>query len=443
MKIALVMPAGAIHRCRSGSFKKTLRYAPLTLTTLAALVPSDLHAEIQLIDEGVQQIPNEIEADIVGITAITGTAPRAYEIADRLRKHKIPVVLGGVHPTLMPEEAAEHADAVVVGYAEETWPQLLRDFQNSRMQPLYRSEVPKTLDHLPVARRDLLRKNTYVTVNSIYATRGCPNSCQFCVIPIAWGKRTAFRPIPEVIAEIEQLDGRDLVLIDPNLTSDPQYARQLFEALAPLKKRWFGLATTEIVEGELLTLAAKSGCRGIFMGFESVTQSTLDGIDKSFNVANKYRDLVNRVHDHGIAIQGAFVFGFDSDDPSVFEQTVEAVDKLNIDLPRFSIFTPFPGTPIYNKLNSEGRIIERNWSLYDAQHVVFKPAKMTPTELQEGLHDAWRQTYRTGSILKRVVASRCTPLVNIAANIGYKYYAAKLPRFDRNAMMDMQDLSHL
>ena len=443
MKIALVMPAGAIHRCRSGGFKKTLRYAPLTLTTLAALVPEELDAEIELIDEGVQPMPERIDADLVGITAITGTSTRAYAIADRLRARNIPVVLGGVHPTLMPEEAAEHADAVVVGYAEETWPELLRDFRDGRMRSLYRRETPASLELLPIARRDLLRKRSYITTNSIYATRGCPNSCRFCVIPVAWGRQTVFRPISEVIHEIEQLKGRDLVLIDPNLTSDFDYARRLFEALTPLKKRWFGLATTEIVETELLGLAARSGCRGLFMGFESVTQSTLDGIDKGFNVAKRYGDLVKRVHGYGIAIQGAFVFGFDSDDTSVFRRTVEAVEELKIDLPRFSIFTPFPGTPVFEKLEEEGRIIERDWALYDAQHVVFRPERMSPEQLQEGLHWAWRRTYRTKSIVRRVAASRCTPAVSVAANIGYKFYAARLPRFNRHVMMDIRDIGGL
>jgi radical SAM superfamily enzyme YgiQ (UPF0313 family) len=443
MKLLLIMPSGSIHRHRSGNFKKVLRYAPLTLTTLAALVPPELEAEIRLIDEGVEPVPDDFDADLVGINAITGTAPRAYAIAARARRQGCAVVLGGVHPTLLPDEALRHADAVVMGFAEETWPQLLRDFRQGRMKRLYRAPSDPSLAGLPAPRRDLLRKNAYITVNSVYASRGCPNRCGFCVIPVVWGQRAYFRPADEVVREIEALDGRDLVLIDPNLIANRPYAKQLFRELIPLKRRWYGLATTEIADDrELFDLLVRSGCKGLFMGFESVSQPTLNRIDKGFNPAGRYKEIVRKLHDRGIAVQGAFVFGFDDDDVTVFERTVEVVAELKIDLPRYSVFTPFPGTPVFDRLSAQQRVIETDWALYDAQHVVFRPARMTPEQLQEGLYWAWRETYKLLSIARRIATSRCTPLVSIAANLGYKYYAAKLPQFDKRALIESDDDAH-
>ncbi|NQU24647.1 MAG: B12-binding domain-containing radical SAM protein [Candidatus Nealsonbacteria bacterium] len=443
MKLLLIMPSGSIHRHRSGNFKKVLRYAPLTLTTLAALVPANLGAEIRLIDEGVEPVPNDFDADLVGINAITGTAPRAYAIADRARSQGCTVVLGGVHPTLLPDEALLHSDAIVTGFAEQAWPQLLHDFSEGRMKRVYRAPSNPSLEGLPTPRRDLLCKNAYITVNSVYASRGCPNRCGFCVIPVAWGQRAYLRPIHEVIHEIEALDGRDLVLIDPNLIANRPYARQLFREMAPLRRRWYGLATTEITDDkELFDLLVRSGCKGLFIGFESVSQSTLNRINKGFNPVHRYKEIVRRLHDRGIAVQGAFVFGFDNDDPSVFERTVEVVAELKIDLPRYSVFTPFPGTPVFNRLSSQQRIFEKDWSLYDAQHVVFRPNRMTAEQLQEGLYRAWLETYKLSSIARRIVASRCTPLVSIAANLGYKYYAAKLSQFDNRTLVESNNDTH-
>ncbi len=207
MKIQLLSPAGEIHRNKSGIFKTALRYAPLTLTTLAALVPDDLHAEVAIQDEGVQPLNLDFGADLVGITAITGTSLRAYKIADELRAKGHTVILGGVHPTLLPEEAAPHADALVLGYAEKTWPQLLRDFARGQLKLRYHLPTGRALAGVPIARRDLLKKERYSTINSIEATRGCPHKCDFCVVPTAWSNTYAHRPVEEVIAELRDLRG--------------------------------------------------------------------------------------------------------------------------------------------------------------------------------------------------------------------------------------------
>ena len=262
MKIQLLSPAGEIHRNGTGIFKKELRYAPLTLTTLAALVPEELGVEVAIQDEGVQPLDLDFKADLVGITAITGTALRAYMIADQLRAKGHTVVIGGVHATLLPEEAAQHADALVLGYAEESWPRVLRDFARGQLRPSYYTPTGRSLAGVPIARRDLLQKKKYATINSIEATRGCPHKCDFCVVPTAWSNTYAHRPIEEVIAELKTFEGRKALFIDLSPVEDVHYAKALYRAMIPLGIRWVGLSTTRIAEDdELLKLAAGSGCK--------------------------------------------------------------------------------------------------------------------------------------------------------------------------------------
>lgn len=426
MKIQLLLPAGEIHRHRTGIFKRSLRYAPLTLTTLTALVPDDVPAEVTIQDEGVQPLDLDFDADLVGISAITGTAPRAYNIADALRAKGHTVVLGGVHPTLLPDEAARHADAVVIGYAEQSWPRLLRDFQQGSLQPRYHAPTGKTL-HVPPARRDLLDRKKYSTVNSIEATRGCPHRCEFCAVPAAWSGIYAHRPIADVIAELETFDKPHALFIDLSPVEDVRYAKELYRAMIPLRIQWVGLATTRIAEDEeLLCLAAQSGCRGLLIGFESVSQASLNGTQKHFHQASHYAESIKKLHDHGIGIQGCFVFGFDTDDESVFERTVEFVDRVKMDLPRYAVMTPFPGTAAFRQLEAEGRLLHKNWSLYDVEHVVFQPRQMPPERLQEGLEWSWRQSYRWGSIVRRIAGSRCVVPLSVSLNYGYRSYARRL-----------------
>lgn len=428
MNIQLLSPAGEIHRNTTGIFKTALRYAPLTLTTLAALVPPELNAEITIQDEGVQPLDLDFEADLVGLTAITGTALRAYRIADELRAKGHTVVLGGVHATLLPDEAARHADAIVLGYAEKSWPQLLRDFGRGDLKPRYFTPTGRSLDGVPIARRDLLKKDRYATVNSIEATRGCPHKCDFCVVPTAWANTYAHRPVEDVVAELRTFEGRTALFIDLSPVEDVQYAKALYRAMAPLRMRWVGLSTTRIAEDdELLALAARSGCRGLLIGFESISQDTLNETHKHFHAAPKYADVVRKLHDHGIGIQGCFIFGFDSDDEGVFARTAEFVDKTKIDLPRYAVATPFPNTALYRRLEAQGRLLHQNWALYDVEHVVFQPKQMSPERLQEGLEWTWRQSYRFGSLCQRITGAPWAILpLWVSLNLGYRYYAKHL-----------------
>ena len=428
MKIQLLSPAGEIHRNSTGIFKTALRYAPLTLTTLAALVPPELDAEITIQDEGVQPLELDFDADLVGITAITGTAPRAYKIADALRAQGHTVVLGGVHATLLPDEAAEHADALVLGYGEKSWPQLLHDFTRGHLQQRYWAPTGRHLSGVPMARRDLLKKDRYATINSIEATRGCPHKCDFCVVPTAWSNIYAHRPIDEVIAELRTFEGRKALFIDLSPVEDVHYAKALYKAMIPLRMRWVGLSTTRIAEDlELLELAARSGCKGLLIGFESISQDTLNQTNKPFHAAPRYAEVVSKLHDHGIGVQGCFVFGFDNDDESVFERTVEFVDRTKIDLPRYAVATPFPNTGLYRRLEAEGRLLHKDWALYDVEHVVHQPRQMSPERLQEGLEWSWRQSYRWGSLAARISGAPWSLLpLWVSLNLGYKYYARHL-----------------
>jgi radical SAM superfamily enzyme YgiQ (UPF0313 family) len=427
MKIQLLSPAGEIHRNGTGIFKTALRYAPLTLTTLAALVPEELHAEVTIQDEGVQPLDLDFDADLVGITAITGTALRAYAVADQLRAKGHSVVIGGVHATLLPDEAAAHADALVLGYAEKSWPQLLRDFAAGRLRPRYFAPTDRRL-HVPQARRDLLQKKKYATVNSIEATRGCPHKCDFCAVPAAWANIYAHRPIEDVVAELRTFEKRHAVFIDLSPVEDVNYAKALYRALIPLRLRWIGLSTTRIAEdAELLKLAARSGCKGLLIGFESISQDTLNETHKGFHAAAGYGEVVKKLHDHGIGIQGCFVFSFDSDDADVFARTVEFVDRVKIDLPRYAVVTPFPGTGLYRRWEAEGRLLHKNWALYDVEHVVFQPRRMSPERLQEGLEWAWGQSYGWRSIGRRLLGAPWSILpLWVSLNFGYRFYAQHL-----------------
>ena len=379
MRIALVSPKGPLYRSRGGIFRKSLRYAPLTLTTLAAYVPEELGASVELLDEGIADVePEAIRADLAGITAITGNAPRAYELADRLRARGVTVVLGGPHPTLLPDEAQAHADAVVTGYAEQTWPALLRDFAARRLRPRYEQGPDHSLAGLPFARRDLLPGDRYFTRAVFEATRSCAHDCEFCVAPTAWGRKQYQKPVEDVVADVRQWGAGKLLFVDLNLVSDPRYAARLFEALVPLGIRWYGLATTLIaLDRPLLELAARSGCRGLLMGLESVCEASLGQTRKGFNDPGEYREMVADLHRHHIALMGCFAFGLDGDTPDIFEKTARFAVDAAIDLPRFAIVTPFPSTPLHRRLEAEGRILSRDWSLYDAQHVVFRPKQMT------------------------------------------------------------------
>jgi radical SAM superfamily enzyme YgiQ (UPF0313 family) len=339
------------------------------------------------------------------------------------------VVLGGVHPTLMPEEGMRHANSVVAGYAEESWPRLLRDFSGGRMQRRYDQSPGLKLANLPFPQRQLFDSRLVNVGDTIEATRGCIYQCNFCVVPAAWGKPLQ-KPVADVIADIKQMGAKRIIFLDLNLIADVAYAKELFTALIPLKIRWAGLVTTTIAwDDELLDLTARSGCRGLLIGFESLNQESLKEAKKAFNMRRSYHDVVRRIHERGIAIMGCFVFGFDHDTLDSFDETVEFVMESRMDLPRYAIAVPFPGTGLFKRLKAESRITTDNWSLYDGQHVVFEPKNMTADELLRFTGRAWKQTYSYASIWKRLAGSRTQLPISIPANFGYRFYANHLDTF--------------
>jgi radical SAM superfamily enzyme YgiQ (UPF0313 family) len=430
LKIALVSPKGPLYRHRGGIWKKSLRYQPLTLTTLAALIPQEIPVDLQLFDEGISDVPLNLEADLVGLTVITGTAMRAYELAGHFRERGLTVVLGGPHVTLIPEDALPHADAIVTGYAEDSWPQLLRDFARGQLKSRYDQAPGLDLADRPFARRELLPGDRYLTNNVFEATRGCIHNCDFCVVPAAWGRKPYQKPVEQVVTDIRQHGARKLIFVDLNLIADRSYAFQLFQALIPLNLQWYGLATVLLADDlELLEAAARSGCKGLLMGLESISPQNLRDSRKGFNSPEKYVRVVERLHEHGIALQGCFVFGLDHDEPDIFFKTAEFAVQAKIDLPRFAIVTPFPNTALYKRLLTEGRILTNNWELYDGQHVVFRPAKLSIQELQQGTELAWKHAYSFSSIARRIRHSPAPWPVKLGTNLGYRFYAHNLSRF--------------
>jgi radical SAM superfamily enzyme YgiQ (UPF0313 family) len=427
VKIALISPKGPLYRNRGGIFKKSLRYQPLTLTTLAALVPEELEPEFALYDEGTGDVPLDIEADIIGMTVITGSSARAYELAAEFRKRGRTVVLGGPHVTLLPDEAQRHADAICVGYAEQSWPQLLRDFAAGTMKPRYEQDHDFELTNLPFPRRELLDGRNYLTQAVFEATRACAHNCEFCVAPTAWGRKQFQKPVAHIVEDIKRVGSKRILFIDLNLISDVSYARELFTALIPLRVRWFGLSTSLIGrDPSLMDLMQQSGCTGLLIGFESISKDGLGTIDKRFNEPQLYAELIRDLHKRGITIQGCFVFGNDADTEETFDATAEFVIRTQIDLPRFAILTPFPGTPLHLRLEREGRILTRDWEKYDGQHVVFQPKLLTPEALQAGHERAWKAVYGWKPILARLRHARTQLPLALGANIGYRFYAHHL-----------------
>jgi radical SAM superfamily enzyme YgiQ (UPF0313 family) len=434
LRVALISPKGPLYRHRGGIFRKSLRYQPLTLTTLAALVPTELDVELTLIDEGIADMPDALDVDLAGLTVITGTAPRAYELSAKLRARGVATVLGGPHVTLVPDDAQPHADSIVVGYAEDTWPRLLRDFASGALRPRYDQSPGLDLANRPFPRRELLPRERFLTDNVFEATRGCVHDCEFCVVPSAWGRKPFQKPVADVVEDVRRhlatRRSRQLIFVDLNLIADRRYAAELFAALIPLDVCWYGLATTLIGRDDaLLDLAARSGCKGLLIGLESISPENLRATRKGFNRPEDFAELIANLHAHGIAVQGCFTFGMDGDGADVFEQTARFAIDAKIDLPRFAIVTPFPGTALFKRLESEGRILTRDWSLYDGQHVVFQPKRMSVAELQQGTERAWRLAYGWRSIWNRLRASPAPLHVRVGTNLGYRFYAHNLHRF--------------
>lgn len=374
---------------------------PLGLGILAALTPPDW--EVRIVDENFDPVDYDWPADLVGISFMSGLARRAYGIADRFRALGRKVVLGGIHATAVPEEAAEHADAVVVGEAENLWPQVIADALRERLGGIYRALERPSLERWVSPRRELYRAKGYFARFATQTTRGCPFRCNFCSVTQFFGHTYRFRSPAEVAQEVEAMASPLVAFVDDNIAGSPPRAKELFRALAPLGVKWISQASLTMAEDEeLMSLAEKSGCVGLFVGFESLNPETIKAMGKPINVVSRYETAVKRLHDHGIALEGAFVFGADEDDESVFERTVRFAQKVRLEAAQFAALTPFPGTPLYAQLQAAGRIIDRDWAKYTMREVVYLPKRMSPERLKEGVEWAWREFYGYGSMLRRL-----------------------------------------
>lgn len=390
MKILFVNPSSSKSKDNEIDFPisnkilcSVIMEPPLAFQMLAA-VTTDEH-QMKLIDERYQKIDFNEECDLVGISSATPFTIRAYEIADEFRKRGVKVVLGGWHPSTLPHEAKQHSDAVVIGYAEESWPQLLKDVENEKLKPFY--EKPVNLETIPLAEIERLLNKGGCFFDEIQATRGCNMSCKFCAVTNSkYGCKVHFRPIENVIEEIKFAPQKLFYFSDSSLTINPKYTKKLFKAIKGLNKKFSCNGNIGILshDDELLKLASEAGCIAWAIGFESISQESLNLIGKRTNKVEEFVSTINKIHNFGMGVRGNFMFGMDGDYPDIFDKTIDAICDWELDLVGFSILTPFPGTPLFESLEREKRILTSDWSKYDARHVVFQPKHMSPQELLDG-----------------------------------------------------------
>jgi radical SAM superfamily enzyme YgiQ (UPF0313 family) len=402
MKIKLIAPRERREDTLSSPFKLQRVNLPL----LAALTPPG-HT-ITLVDEAFAPDDTNQDVDLVGITVMTDLALRAYHIADIYRRKAVKVVMGGIHPTVLPDEALEHADAVVVGEAEGVWPQLVSDAASGQMQRLYRACKMTDLQGLTKPRRDLVpgtkSKGYFPIPIGVETSRGCPYDCEFCCIGQTLGQQNRVRPVQEVIAEIEAIDSPHLFFVDDALGLNRNGAKKLFTAMIPLRRLWLAQGTVSLAEDlELIGLMRRAGCLGLLIGFESVQKGTQNEVKKIKNLKIDFYEAMRRFHGEGFGILGSFVFGFDYENKDVFEQTLEFIMRSRMDVVQLRILTPYPGTRLYERLLSEGRLFVRDWWLrgYPPDTLLFQPKGMTADELINGFASLNRQAYSFGAMMKR------------------------------------------
>jgi radical SAM superfamily enzyme YgiQ (UPF0313 family) len=402
MKISFIVP-----RWPKDSFWDVVafKFPLLSTSLLAGLTPS--RHEVRIIDEGLTGVDFDHEVDLVAITAITPLAPRGYEIADQFRRRGKRVVIGGIHASWLPEEAKAHADSVVVGEADEIWNEILEDAEKGGLQPFYQQKERSKLSHLALPRRDLLPKRGYLFHNLIQTTRGCPFDCEFCSVTALHGKTYRMRPVSEVEKEIQSLDRSRayIFFVDDNLVGNKAHARELLTMLSHYRLRWVSQGPLQIAEDEeMVSLMGKAGCHGLFIGFESLRTENLDLMGKRINRVEAYERGIRRLHEAGIGVYASFVFGYDFDDASVFDEFLEFAERTRMDGAFLPILTPFPGTRIYQRLRQENRLLTEDWSKYDMATVVFQPKRMTLQELQEGFWKVNRSFYSPSSLFRRILA---------------------------------------
>lgn len=430
-RLLLINPSN-IHK-GLGNIRATA-WPPLNLSYLAAMTPS--HYQIEVFDENITAFEYR-EADIVGITAYTATVYRAYQIAQIYRRQGIPTVMGGIHVSMMPDEALDFCDAVVIGEAETVWPEVLKDFEDGNLQKQYKGSWT-SLENLPFPRRDILQ-NSYYKWGSIQTSRGCPMNCAFCSVTAFNGRRFRRRPLDAVIKELEQIPQKMVLLTDDNIIGyekkDLDWVRAFFSRILEkgIKKIFFAQASILFGEDrDLIRLAAKAGLKIVFVGMESVNPKTLLSYQKIINLERlhqeRYRELITRIRKEGIAFLGAFVLGGDDDDPSVFDTTLQFIKSSHIDVLQITKPTPLPGTHLWETLHKEERILPKNfpqaWDNFRLTKLVFKPAQMSIEEVYEGFTYLRKAYYSRWETLKRTLSTLLTTKSLTATIIAYKFNAS-------------------
>lgn len=402
MKVTLVYPS--VGRKQGKPYVRAWQMQPLSMALLASLMPPEV--ELTFFDDRMEAIDYDQPADLAVISVETFTALRAYRIARQFRQRGVPVVLGGYHVTLLPDEAARHADAIVVGDAEPVWDQVLADAKHARLQPRYYGRGRRVLRNA-FPDRTLFGRRKYQNITLVEYARGCNFRCDFCSITAFHEAAQNHRPARDVAQEMEESDSRRFFIVDDNIVSEPSKARELCREITPLGVSWVGQASIHIAEDDsLLEQMARSGCRGVLIGMESVNEANLAAMGKEWNTARmSYADSLRQFRKHGLAVYGTFVFGYDEDDWTVIRDSVEFARQHKLFLAAFNHLVPFPGTPLYRRLKAEDKLLNDPWWLDPEGRVgdvTFQPAKMAPDQLQEGCLWARRKFYSWPSMWQRV-----------------------------------------
>ena len=409
------------ERAYRAKLSRLLSYPSLTLPSLVPLIPAD--ADLTVVDEMTEDANLNGDYDVVLLSADTSSVNQAYGYADHFRACGAHVVMGGYHVSNLPDEALTHAQTVIIGAAEKSLPAFFDDYRAGRPQAKYDDQTYAAED-LPIPARDRQNHSKSLAVPTIIADRGCNIRCSFCAISEMWRSRP--RPVGHVIDEIRSLKTDKLIFFDPNFFRPREYAIELMTELAKMKVQWGCNSTADTAfDDELLELAERSGCYGVLIGFESITQESLKSVHKRYRQVDNFRDIVDNFHDHHIAVNGCWVLGFDHDTEESILAMPERIREIGCDLTRFAIMTPLPGSRIFKSLDAAGRIIDYNWDHYDQRHAVFQPTNMTPERLEQLNDQVWREAYKMREVLGRVRRSSNRTLREkayiLGANLGFKY----------------------
>jgi len=422
------------------TFSRKALFMPLNLAICASLVPRDWSVEI--IDECAVGEPHtpKADCDLVGIGLMTTQAPRAYELADGYRKLGVKVILGGIHASALPDEAGKHADVVAIGEAEATLPHIIDDFQKNELKSRYNWKDYPTAQ-IATPRKDILNPKDYLVFNPIQTTRGCPHGCAFCTTPAIFGRKFRQRAIKDIIEEIrqakEQFGTNTFIFSDDNFAGNRQWAYELCQEMIPLKIKWASQCEILISESDRLLKAMKdSGCIGLILGLESVSPSTLQDAGKRFVKADTYTWRIKKISSYGISLWGAFIFGFDHDDWRTCRDTCRFAQQADLAMACFPILTPYPGTQMFERYQSQGRILTTDWTKYNGASVVFQPERFTIQELRHAQMSAFCEFYHPRSAFRRLKIlpfKKRAWMANLASSFGLWFYMMKknrqIPRF--------------